>query len=87
MSKVEVQRNYWYKIIDHYNNVLNEKFMNQPLTPFTQHFMKIAFENAVNDCKRRETHPAWHVPLKLRFDLLKNNFIIEPVSLEDLELV
>jgi hypothetical protein len=87
MSKVEVQRNYWYKVINHYNNVLNEKFMNQPLTPFTQHFMKIAFENAVNDCKRRETHPAWHVPLVLTFDLVHQRFIVEAAHPEILEII
>ena len=77
MSKVQVSKNYWYKIIDHYHNVLNERFLNQPLTPFTQHFMKQAFESAVNVARSRETHPAWHVPLHLRFDLAKHQVIIE----------
>jgi len=87
MSKIQVQRNCWYKVINHYNNVLNEKFMNQPLTPFTQHFMKIAFENAVNDSKRRETHPVWHVPLVLNFDLPNHRFIVEAAQPEILEII
>jgi hypothetical protein len=85
MSKVEVQRNYWYKILDHYHNILNEKFLHQPLTPFTQHFIKIAFDNAVNEAKRRETHPAWHVPLTLRFDIVKHQVIIEATDPNTIE--
>ena len=87
MNKVQVQKNYWYKIIEHYNNVLNERFMNQPLTPFTQHFMKQAFEEAVIISKSRETHPAWHVPLVLHFDLPKHRFLIEALNPNLVELV
>ena len=87
MNKVQIQKNYWHKIIDHYNNVLNEKFLGKPLTPFTQHFMKQAFEEAVTISKRRETHPAWHVPLVLNFDLPKHRFIIEAQDPNTLEFI
>ena len=87
MNKVQVQKNYWYKIIEHYHNVLNERFLNQPLTPFTQHFMKQAFENAVQSARSRETHPAWHIPLTLRFDLLKHQVIIEATEPSSFELI
>ena len=87
MNKVQVQRNYWHKIIEHYHNVLNERFLNQPLTPFTQHFMKQAFENAVQIAKNKETHPAWHVPLVLRFDIPKHCFIIEAQDSKILEII
>ena len=77
MSKVKVSPNYWHKIIEYYHNVLNETFINQPLTPVTQHYMKQKFEAAVNAAKRRETHPAWHIPLTLSFDLPRHQVIIE----------
>lgn len=87
MSKVQVSPNYWYKIIDHYYNVLNETFLNQPLTPVTQHYMRQAFEAAVNASKRRETHPAWHVPLVLTFEPLQQRFVIEAAQPENLEII
>ncbi len=87
MSKIQVQRNYWYKIIEYYNNVLNEKFLNQPLTPVTQHYMRQTFETVVNTAKRRETHPAWHVPLVLTFEPLHQRFIIEAAQPENLEII
>jgi hypothetical protein len=87
MSKIQVQRNYWYKIIDYYNNVLNETFLGEPLTPRIQHFMQIAFQNAINESKRRETHPAWHVPLVLTFEPLHQRFIIEAAQPENLEII
>jgi hypothetical protein len=77
MNQVQVTPNYWYKIIDHYHNLLNEKFLNRPLTPYTQHFIRQTFEAAVNAAKAKETHPAWHIPLALRFDLSTHQIIIE----------
>ena len=85
--KVQVQTNYWHRIIDHYTNVLNEKFHGQLYTPTTQHFMKIVFDEAVNRAKSRETHPAWHVPLILRFEPLSHRFIIEATNPDQLELL
>jgi hypothetical protein len=85
--KVQVQANYWHKIIDHYHNILNEKFLGQIYTPRTQHFMREVFEAEMQKAKARETHPAWHIPLQLRFDPLAHNFIIEATSSNELEFI
>ena len=85
--KVQVPANYWYKIIDHYNNVLNERFYGQVYTPTVQYYMRHAFEAATRQAKIRETHPAWHVPLQLRFEPLKHRFIIEAADPSQLELL
>ena len=87
MSNIQVTPSYWYKIIDHYHNILNEKFLNRPLTPFTQHFIRQTFDAAVSAAKARETHPAWHVPLILNFDLQKHQVIIEPVNPNLIEFI
>lgn len=85
--KVQVQANYWYRIVDHYYNVLNEKFLGQVYTGTVQHYMRQAFELEVKRAKTRETHPAWHVPLELRFEPLQCRFIIEAADPSQLELL
>jgi hypothetical protein len=85
--KTKVSPNYWYRIIEHYNNVLNEKFYGQIYTPLVQHYMKQALEEAVNKAKHAEKDPAWHVPVHLRFDPQAHNFIVEAINPEQLEFV
>ena len=80
MNKITISGNYWYKIIGHYQNLLHENFPFQPLTPVIRKNMEVFFDNAVRIAKSKETHPAWHVPLKLNYDLAKNIVIIEPVN-------
>lgn len=84
--KVRVPRNYWYKIIDHYQNIIFEKFLNVPLTPFVQYQIMILFEKTHNEAKKRETHPAWHIPLLIKFNTSNHTFLVEPEKSEDIEL-
>jgi hypothetical protein len=84
---MKIQANYWYRIIDHYHNILNEKFINQLYTPATQHYMRQLFDQEVKKARLRETHPAWHIPLELRFEPLQHRFIIEAASQHQPELI
>jgi hypothetical protein len=86
MNKIQVPANYWFKILEHYRNVLNEKFLYQPLTPVTQHHMQQTFAIAVREARNKETHPAWHVPLTLSFDLTNHHAVIEPTNPDQLDL-
>jgi hypothetical protein len=85
--KVQVQANYWHRIINYYHNILNERFMGQVYTATVQHFMQQVFKEEVRQARMRETHAAWHVPLELKFEPLKNSFFIEPASETEFEFI
>lgn len=70
--------NYWYKVKSHYENYLTERFMYEPLTPATQYRMRAALAEESARQRHRETHPVWHVPLTLRFDLATHSVVVEP---------
>lgn len=83
---VKVARNYWYRVLDHYLDILHAKFLHVPLTPVAQHHILVEFERAVAESRKKETHPVWHVPLIVRFDLQKNSFFVEPTNPNDVEI-
>ena len=85
--KTKVSANYWHRIIQHYSNVLNERFYGQLYTPVVQHHMKRTLDEAILKARMMEKDPAWHVPLQLRFDPYSHNFIIEATNPEQLEFV
>jgi hypothetical protein len=84
---VRVARNYWFRVLDHYFDVLHAQFLHKPLTPTIQHQILIEFERAVALQRRTETHPIWHVPLIVKFDFQRNSFSIEPVNPADVEII
>lgn len=85
--KIRVPRNYWYLVVNHYQNILFEKFLNVPLTPFVQHQMMVLFEKSFMESKRRETHPVWHIPLILKFNTSDHTFQVEPENSADVEFI
>jgi len=85
--KLKIHRNQWYRIIDYYQNIINEKFLYQPLTPVTQHFIKLALDNAVKNMKLQESHPAWHVPIYPKFDLQTQTVSIQATDPDSIELI
>jgi hypothetical protein len=84
---MKVQRNQWYRVVEYYQNIINEKFLHQPLTPVTQHFIRLALDKAVSEVKRRETNPVWHIPVYPKFNLQTQTVSIEPVDQNSLELI
>ena len=77
-SSQNFNNNYLFKVIGYYQNLLTERFLNQPLTFTKQIEIRNEFEKEVNKMKQKENHPAWHTPLVLIFDFSKNSFYIEP---------
>lgn len=87
MSNIKVSRGYFYKILEYYQNLLYDRFLNQPLTWLNQQGILAALQIAVVQCKNRETHPAWHIPLTVRFDLPTNSFYVEPINPNEIEYI
>lgn len=83
----EINSNYWHKILQHYQNLLTENFQHTPLTPLVQHHMESFFQKAVHNARRNETHPAWHVPLVLKFKPLEHSVSVEPADPNSLKLL
>ena len=89
MKKVPVivKTEYWFKIMTHYQNLLMEKYLYMPFTPAIQHQMKSYLNDQINICKSRETHPAWHVPIELKFDINRQSVDIVPTDPESIDLI
>ena len=84
---VKVQRNYWYRILDFHLDLLNEKFLNKPLFPSIQQQIVLLLQTTTNKARQVETHPAWHVPLVVRFDVPNNRFYVEPENPGEIEFI
>jgi len=84
---IRVARNYWYKVLNHYLDVLHSQFLHKPLTPMVQHQVLLEFERAVAFKRRTESHPIWHVPLVVKFDLPTNSILVELIDPADVELI
>lgn len=85
--KLQVQRNQWYRVIDYYQSIINEKFLHQPLTPVTQHMIRQALDKAINEIKRQETNPVWHIPIYPKFNLQTQTVSIELIDPNSIEFV
>lgn len=83
----EVDSNYWFRIITHYQNMLTEKYMYTLMTPATQHLMEEDMNHWVMIARNRETHPAWDVPLVLKFKPLEHSVFVEPADPNSLKLL
>lgn len=83
----EVDSNYWFRIITHYQNMLTEKYMYTYMTPVTQHLMEEDMNHWVMIARNRETHPAWHVPLVLKFKPLEHSVFVETADPNSLKLL
>jgi len=83
----EVDSNYWFRIITHYQNMLTEKYMYTYMTPATQHLMEEDINHWVMIARNRETHPAWHIPLILKFKPLEHSVFVEPADPNSLKLL
>ncbi len=81
---MQVSSDYWFRIITYYQNLLMDQFLHTPLTPVAQRQIRHCFNNLVNVSKSRETHPAWHVPLELVFELSTQSINIVPVDPESI---
>lgn len=83
----EVDSNYWFRIITHYQNMLTEKYMYTLMTPATQQLMETDMNHWVMIARNRETHPAWHIPLILKFKPLEHSVFVEPADPNSLKLL
>lgn len=83
----EVDSKYWFKIITYYQNMLTEKYMYTLMTPATQYLMQEDLDHWINVARSRETHPAWYIPLVLKFKPLENSAFLEPANPENLKLL
>lgn len=79
-SPIEVNSDYWFKIITHYQNLLMEKYLYTPMTPAAQYQMRIYFNDLIMINKHKETHPAWHIPLELVFNLSRQTVEVKAVN-------
>lgn len=86
-TPIQIDASYWYKILNYYQDILAEKFLNMPLTPLIQHQMQEMLYWEQKRSQETETHPAWSVPLKLTFDFVNHQAIVEPDDPNYIELV
>ena len=84
--RIKIARNYWFQVLDYYLNILNYKFLHKPLTPVVQRQILLELEKAIAESRKVETHPVWHVPLTVKFNIEKNYFFIEPTIPTDIEI-
>ena len=87
IQPVQVNSEYWFRILTYYQNLLMEQFLHTPMTPVAQHQIRYYFNNLTNVCKSRETHPAWHVPLDLIFNISNQSINIVPTDPESIVLI
>ena len=87
MTVQQISSSYFNRIIEYYTNILTEKFLFKPLTPVAQIGLIQMLEEAIREAQSRETHPAWHIPLVLKFDLPTQTFFIEPKNPETIEFI
>jgi hypothetical protein len=67
--------------------MLTEKYMYTLMTPATQHMMEEDLNHWVMIARNRETHPAWHIPLILKFKPLEHSVFVEPADPNSLKLL
>jgi hypothetical protein len=84
---IEVNSDYWFRMITHYQNLLMEKYLYIPMTPAAQYQMRIYFNDLIIINKNKETHPAWHIPLELVFNLNRQTVDIKAIDQESIVLI
>ena len=84
---ISISSEYWFRIGTYYQNLLMEKFLYMPLTPAVQHQMRAYLNQLVGISKNKETHPAWHVPIELKFDIIRQSVAIIPSDPESIVLI
>ena len=87
MKKTPVKSEYWFRIVTYYQNLLMEKYLYMPFTPALQYQMQSYLQDLINVCKSRETHPAWHIPIELKFDINRQSVEVVLTDPESIDLI
>jgi hypothetical protein len=80
MDKIKIKRTVMAKILQHYENVLYQKFFAAPITPAVMETMQQYINSYQKNICMRETMPGWNVALKLVAEPYRNivNVTVDP---------
>ena len=85
--KIQTTRQILNKVLDHYRDVVLQKFPFRFITPSSLVEMEMYLKHYQTAMIQRETNPVWAIPLKIIFDQKRNVIDMAPDEQADLEII